>query len=220
MDIVKTSAERKQEFRRRYGVREDIPAIAVLPGSRKKEISSLLKPMLQTCVILKRLLGGKAQFILLQAPGITSAALNEQTRKYPLDIKIIPDFNYEALETSRFAIVASGTATLETAISGTPMAILYKVSLPTWLMLRTMVKIRYAGIINIIKNREISKEFLQYKLKPERIAEYAHEIISNEGLRDSIKKDLLSVKEALGKGEAIKKAAEAITAFLKTKDAR
>ncbi|MFA4908765.1 MAG: lipid-A-disaccharide synthase [Candidatus Omnitrophota bacterium] len=215
--MVKTDPVRKAAFIQHNRIREDLPIVTIMPGSRRKEITALLTPMLESCAILNEMLAGKIQFLLLQAPGIPFKMFQDRVYSYGLDIKILYGYNYEALETSDFALVASGTAALEAAILEVPMAIMYKLSFLTWMLLRIMLKIKYAGIVNIIADREIVKEFLQYDIKPERIAGYAYNVLSNRTAAAVIKKELRSIKESLGSQEAIPRAAEAIAELIDTK---
>jgi len=215
--MVKTDPVRKAAFIQHNRIREDLPIVTIMPGSRRKEITALLTPMLESCAILNEMLAGKVQFLLLQAPGIPFKMFQDRVYSYGLDIKILYGYNYEALETSDFALVASGTAALEAAILEVPMAIMYKLSFLTWMLLRIMLKIKYAGIVNIIADREIVKEFLQYDIKPERIAGYAYNVLSNRTAAAVIKKELRSIKESLGSQEAIPRAAEAIAELIDKK---
>jgi lipid-A-disaccharide synthase len=215
--MVKTDPVRKAAFIQHNRIREDLPIVTIMPGSRRKEITALLTPMLYSCAILNEMLAGKIQFLLLQAPGIPFKMFQDRVYSYGLDIKILYGYNYEALETSDFALVASGTAALEAAILEVPMAIMYKLSFLTWMLLRIMLKIKYAGIVNIIADREIVKEFLQYDIKPERIAGYAYNVLSNRTAAAVIKKELRSIKESLGSQEAIPRAAEAIAELIDKK---
>lgn len=215
--MVKTDPVRKAAFIQHNRIREDLPIVTIMPGSRRKEITALLNPMLESCAILNEMLAGKVQFLLLQAPGIPFKMFQDRVYSYGLDIKILYGYNYEALEISDFALVASGTAALEAAILEVPMAIMYKLSFLTWMLLRIMLKIKYAGIVNIIADREIVKEFLQYDIKPERIAGYAYNVLSNRTAAAVIKKELRRIKESLGSQEAIPRAAEAIAELIDKK---
>ncbi len=215
--MVRTDPVKKAAFIQHNRIREGLPVVTIMPGSRRKEVTALLTPMLDACAILNEMLAGKVQFLLLQAPGISFKMLQDRVYAYGLDIKIVSGYNYEALETSDFALIASGTATLEAAIMEVPMAIMYKLSFLTWILLRMLLKIKYAGIVNIISGREIVKEFLQYGIKPERIAGYAYNVLSTPEAAAKIKSGLRRVKEGLGRGEAVPRAAEAIAELIKRK---
>jgi len=214
IEMVKPDPVKKAAFLQHNHIREGVPVVTLMPGSRRKEITSLLNPMLDTCAILNEMLAGKVQFLLLHAPGIPFDLLQNHVYEYGLDIKLVSGHNYEALEASDFALIASGTATLEAAIIGVPMAIMYKVSFLTWAFLKILLKVKYAGIINIIAGREIVKEFLQYDMKPERIAGYAYSVISDAAVTAGIKKELRYVKDSIAQEQAVGRAAEEISAFI------
>ncbi len=185
--------------------------IGLLPGSREQELRRLLPIMLATA---KRL---QAQDPALHfiTPCVNEARA-EQVRAiagdFPLEVRV--DAMYDVLSQSHFCLVASGTATLETLMFGTPMLIMYKISPLSYLLARLLVDIRYIGIVNILAKKEIVPEFIQHKAAPERVAPVAWELIQESPARQKMLQELVAQRETLGAGGASDRAAAEILALI------
>jgi len=118
--------------------------------------------------------------------------------------------SYEVMKHSVFLNVASGTATLETAIFGNPFLLVYKVSPVTFFIGKMLVSIDYLGLPNIIAGREIIKELLQKECNPESIARWSLRYLEDPEVYERTKNDLEKVKKALGEKGAIKRSADLI----------
>jgi len=129
-------------------------------------------------------------------------------------VSIIDDNRYDAVNISDFALVASGTATLETAILGVPMALVYKVSFLTWFLARILIKIPYIGLVNVVAEEKIIPEFIQFGANPKKIAGECIDILQSPARISKIKIALAQVKEKLGPSGASANAASEILAFL------
>ena len=116
---------------------------------------------------------------------------------------------------SYFAVVASGTATLETALFETPFVLVYKVSPLTFFIGKLLVSIDYLGLPNIIAGREIIKELLQKDCNPENIYRWTKNYLKDKKLYETTKKDLKLVKEKLGKPGALDRASKIIRDMLR-----
>ena len=156
----------KNEARNKLAIPADAVVIAALPGSRKEEVKRLLKPMADGLEILNKKLG-KTNLIaaLPVADGITEELLMP-ARSCAVPFKFIKGSAYEVLKAADAAMVASGTATLETALIGTPMVIVYKLSPLTYAAGKMLVKIKHVGLPNIIAGREVVRELLQRNATP------------------------------------------------------
>jgi len=174
--------------------------IALLPGSRKEEIKRILPVMLE-CVT--RLPG--FNFILSVAPGIDIEWVRGFIKDTP--VEVVQDRTYEVLSSAVLALVASGTATLETCILETPMLIIYKVSFFSWLLAKLFVKIPHIGLVNIIAGKEVVPEFIQFNAQPQRIVNNVYHILNN---REAVITALREVKQRLGSAGAPQRAAHII----------
>jgi lipid-A-disaccharide synthase len=208
LDWVKASMSKKELF-----AKLNIPygkyTVALLPGSREKEVKNLLPHMLDTAGLIHKELPDVI-FLLLRSSAVKEKLFNGIIKNYKLPVRTLHDMTYDALAASDFAMVASGTATLETALLGVPMVILYKVSFLSWLYLRTAIKIPYIGMVNIVAGEGIAPEFLQYNIRPRQIASYIKEVLTNPSESDRIKTLLLNVRKNLGERRAAEKAARII----------
>jgi lipid-A-disaccharide synthase len=173
------------------------PLIALLPGSREKEIQSLLPEMLGAADILARQKPG-AKFVLAAAPGVDVQELETFLRPHSIPVAVVEGQTYEAIMAADVVIVASGTATLETAILGKPMVIVYKVSPVSYWVGKTMVKVDWIGLVNIVAGKKVVPELLQKEARGERIAEEALKILNDEAYRRDIVEGLAEVRGKLG----------------------
>ena len=199
----------KEEALKRYGLDPAGKTVALLPGSRKTEVENHLPCMLEAAGRIARRVEG-ARFIVAKFPDLPAELYKREIEKYPLDVKLIEGDTYNVLNAADLAIVASGTATLETAIIGTPMVIMYKTSLLTYIAFRLVAKIRNVGLVNVIAGEEVSPEFLQVAATVENISEEAVKIISSPDRIRKMKEAFSRVRSSLGSPGSYSRAASAI----------
>ncbi|MFA5256043.1 MAG: lipid-A-disaccharide synthase [Candidatus Omnitrophota bacterium] len=203
----------KDEILKNYGLSKERPVIALLPGSRTTEIKTLLKIMAGSAGIIAKELPG-AQFVVAKYKNLPISLYREFLKDSTLDIKIVDGDSYNILSISDFAVVASGTATLETAIIGTPFVITYKVGLVNYIAYKIVAKIKVLGLVNVVANSVIVPEFLQYDATPEKIARKSLEILRDGVKRAEMIAALARVKSFLGAPGASQRAARAILPYL------
>jgi len=189
----------------------DILAIGLLPGSRDREIARLLPVMLQSArILLKR--DNSIKFIISAALSVkrkfVEAIVEEHKGKH--DFELVSEPVENVLKRCRLAVVASGTATLEAAIYGIPMIIIYKMSPVTYWLGRMLVRsrVRYFGLVNLIAGREISPELLQGEASSKKIADMAFEMLNDASRLEKTKNELLGIKDVLGGSGASKRVAD------------
>jgi len=209
-DQAKASAG-QAELRQRFSVAEASPVVALLPGSRSEELRLYLPVMRQAARALQAK-HPQIVFLLAAAPTVRRETL---ASAFPasLPLKIIEGATYDALGAADLALVASGTATLETALLGVPMVILGKTSWPNYLMARPFVWIKYYGLPNLLSGKEIVPELIMWRCTPERVTAEAESILSNPARQAAIRRDLAQLRETLGPGGASAHAAAAAQAF-------
>ena len=190
------------------------PLITLLPGSRQKEVMSLLPEMVRAAQIITRR-KPEAQFLLALAPAMDS----DEIRKFfpPSDaaITLVEGKTYQAIRAADLVIVASGTATLETAILGKPMVIVYRVSPLSYWVGRAMVKVKWIGLVNIVAERALVPELLQGEVRGERIAEEAFRILDDEKCREEMTRGLVEVSSKLGTPGAAERVAKLALEMMK-----
>ncbi len=213
VDSVKVS-RRKDETLSKYGLSKDKLTIALLPGSRRSEIGSLLGVMARSCRMINKRMKD-TQFVIAKYPYLPLSMYEQAIKDSGLDIKIAEEDTYNVVGASDFAMVASGTATLETAIIGTPLVIIYKTNLLTYLIYKVVATIPFLGIVNIIADREITPEFLQYDATASNISSAVISILSDARKMKKMKEELAGVKSSLGSPGAGLRAAEAVLSVIK-----
>ena len=178
--------------------------IVLYPGSRLQEIRKHLPIMVKAAIKLKSF-DDNFQFVLGASDDI-----NWSQWIMPKFIKIESTNPTKALECADIAMIASGTATIEAAVFGTPMIIIYKMSQVSWWLSKLLVKIKYAGMVNIISNKKIVPELLQNNATPDKLYSTMINLINNHLSLDKMKADLLLVKSNLQGNGASKNAAKNI----------
>ena len=212
LETVKTTLH-KDEILKKHGLSKDRPVIALLPGSRTTEVKTLLGIMAGASGIIAKELKA-AQFVVTKYKNLPGALYEEALKGSPVNIKIIDADAYNILSVSDFAIVASGTATLETAIIGTPFVLMYKVGIVNYIAYKIVAKIKVLGLVNVIAGRIIVPEFLQYNATAEKIARESLEIMRDGSKRSAMISELGRVKSSLGAPGASQRAARAILPYL------
>jgi lipid-A-disaccharide synthase len=181
--------------------------IALMPGSRRDEVRALLPPMLDAVAILKK--EREVDAFVIQAPTISSAELLHVMHHGGEFVRIVPHDRGEALSAADVALSSSGTATLECAIAGTPVVVMYRLSSPTLWLARRLVHLSHFSLVNIIAGRNIVPELLQKDVNGQRIAREVR-MLTESASRERLRAELAAVKEKLGGPGASRRAAEAI----------
>ncbi len=159
-------------FRARHGIAAALPLLAVLPGSRRAEVRRLMPIFAETLARLK------VEFPELRAVVATvptvAAEVGEAAARWPVPTIVLRDRaeKYDAFAAAGAALAASGTVALELALAGTPMVIAYKINLVTAALLRLfLMRVRFANLINLMLDRALIPELLQFSCRPDRLAE-------------------------------------------------
>lgn len=214
LDIVGPTTDEK-EFLNKFGLSESKTTIALLPGSRKQEIENILPIMLKSSLLIQQKIKD-AQFVIAKSPQVDMDIYNQIISRVNIDLKIIEGKTYDCLNIADFCLVASGTATLETAIMQKPFAVIYKMNLLNYILYRPQVKVPYIGMVNIVAGRKIVPEFIQFGASPKKISEQVLKILKNPAQLEQMKHDLAQVKSLLGEKGASLRAAQIILNFLKS----
>lgn len=189
------------ETRARYGLDPDRPVLALLPGSRQKEVGYLLRPLVAAAEILA---AEGWQPILALAPGLSPDVLTDAAGGSPPGFPLAQGDTYNVIAAADAAVVASGTATLETALLGCPMVIVYRMAPLTYWLARRLVQVDWIGMPNIILQRSVFPELIQAEATPEAIAAAVRGLA---GRRTAVAADLATLRERLGEPGAADRAA-------------
>ena len=206
LDMVKLNYS-KQESRKKFGLSEDKITIGILPGSRTSEVRILMPELLRAAQILKREMPD-LQFILPLADTLEETSVTEIISGFNVDVKVVSGHTYDVVSCADLALVASGTATLETALLGVPMIIVYKISLLSYFIGRLFVHVKNIGLVNIIAGKTIVPELIQGDASGMRIAAESLSILKNGERRQKMIKELQAIRARLGEPGAARRAAQ------------
>jgi lipid-A-disaccharide synthase len=216
------NAPSREEARRQLNVAGDVPCFALLPGSRTQELDELLSPLVKAASLLQRELPS-ACFLLPAAPTLDSKRIQEQAdRLSPGTVRVLPgpEWTYPILRAADAAAVASGTATLEAASLGTPMVVVYRTSLSTYLIGRKLLHLHHVGMPNLLAGEEIVPELLQNRVTAENVAQHLLGLYRDAAVRQEMQSALARVVGQLGTPGVAARAARAVLEILEQKAAR
>lgn len=200
-------------MRHEWHIDSNARVIGLLPGSRKGEIHRLLPTMLAAAALLKKRYPDLV-FILPLANSLSIADVSPYLAAGSVSVQIISGQFYNAMQLCVAAIVASGTATLETALLRVPMVIIYKMAAFTYYLAKRVVQIPHVGLCNIVAGEGVVKELIQEAASPEEISAEISRILEDVNYREEIQKKLLAVKKKLGQGGGVEKAARLLLELL------
>ncbi|MGH9670915.1 MAG: lipid-A-disaccharide synthase [Terriglobales bacterium] len=182
----------REEFAAKYGPDSARPWVALLPGSRRKEIAMNLPALAEG----GRRLQGEYEFVLPAASTVERPWLEASLRNSGLKVTVVEGAS-AALRHARAAVVASGTATVEAALAGTPMVVVYRVSALTWALGHRLLKVPYVAMPNLIAGEQVVPELIQSDFTPENVAARLEEILAEGPARERMKDALTAVSARL-----------------------
>jgi len=212
VDLVRPRLTR-QGFFGQLELEPSVTTVALLPGSREKEVTHILPTMLGAAhrLALKR----KVQFVVAAAPTLDARWLEEELlapRAGGLSIRLAADAAYDALSHCEVAIVASGTATIEAALLERPMVVVYRVSPLTFVLGRLLVAVPYYSMVNILARKPVVPELIQGDFTPASVAERVEYLLDHPRAQQEMVQELRLLREHLGPGGAVNRAADAVAA--------
>jgi lipid-A-disaccharide synthase len=219
VDIVRPTMTRL-EFAARNGLDASRPIVTLLPGSRRTEIAQHYPRILEACAQLahgpQRIEG--VQFVHASAPGLSAEMFENQAARRggsaSIGITRVEGATYDALASADCAIVASGTATVEAALLGTPMVVIYRVSPVSAFILRWMIRTPFIGMVNLISGQQVVPELVQDKFTPAAVEREVRQLLVSAEAREEMKANLAKVRARLGPGGAIERAADIFARML------
>jgi lipid-A-disaccharide synthase len=211
VDQVHATMSRAQ-FAAQHNLDAAKPILALLPGSRPGELAQHL-PILMEAAAKLRAAAPERQFALALASGLEPAQVNPFLRA-DVPIRIISGSTYDVLTASDVAVVSSGTATVEAALIGAPMVVIYRVAPLTAWIARRLVRTPYFAMVNLIAGKRIVPELIQDNFTPDRVAQEVEHLLNSSEARDEMRQQLAQVRERLGPPGAIDRAADIIIKML------
>lgn len=178
---------------------KDAPKVGLLPGSRDSEIRRLLPALLDAALLLHRELPD-IRFILSQAASVDAGLMAELTAPYAdcLPMETATDDMDRIYSECTLAIAASGTVTLQTALAGLPMVVIYRVSPVSYHIGKALIQVPAISLVNLIAEKPLVPELIQHDAEPENIAQTARGLLSNPRELFRMRQELLALRKRLG----------------------
>lgn len=199
----------KEKFYEKY-LLDDQPIIAILPGSRKQEVGRMLSIMLEVMPDFETY-----QFVVAGVNTITLKYYRSIIGEKPVHVLI--NDTHDLLHYAEAALVTSGTATLETALTGTPEVICYKGNSLSYRIAKKLIDVKYISLVNLIMDKMVVKELIQHELNKDNLVKELDALLYDPVTRKRIKSDYVELRKKLGQEGASGRAAELIVGMLKIK---
>lgn len=206
--ISKTKQTSKLSFTRQNKLNAKKEIIALLPGSRKQEVSRMLKVMLKVVDQFPNY-----QFVVGCAPSLPLSYYKSIIGD--ANVRLVVNKTYQLLQVSSAAVVTSGTATLETALFYVPEVICYKGNPISYLIAKNLINVKYICLVNLIMDRPVVKELIQNDLTPDNIADELRLLLTNYKRQRQLLDDYEELRMILGNAGASKNAASIIVSDIK-----
>lgn len=209
-ELAKSGSPNRSIFLRRNSLGEKREIIALLPGSRKQEVKRMLPVMLKMVPRFPNY-----QFVVAGVSSLDKDLYKQIMGK--TDAFFVENQTYELLQNSSAALVTSGTATLEAALFTVPEVVCYKATGFSYRLAKSMIKVKYISLVNLVMDREVVKELIQNDLMEENVAKELEGILHNGKRQRQLLEDYEELKGRLGNAGASEKAAEVILTAMKKK---
>lgn len=204
-------------FRATHGIAPDAKVLCVLPGSRRSEVAKLLPVFGETVARLGQRFPDLA--VVVPTVSTVAATVREAVSTWPVPVVVTDgvEAKRDAFAASDLALAASGTVTYELAMAGVPMVIAYRMAAASAAVIRMMVKVKYASVVNIVLGRQVAPEFLQENCGPGILVREVGRLLADPEARARQKADLAEVARALGRGgpPVSEAAADAVVAVIR-----
>lgn len=202
------ASDRAKNFRSDHHIDAEATIVGLLPGSRKREIASILPDFIETARQLKRI-KEKVCFVMPLAPTLNESDLPiSELDRQEIDLRVITEARYDLMANCDLVMVASGTVTLELALLRVPMVVVYRIAPLTYRLGRALIKIKFASLVNLIAGREVVKELLQKDFTPENVLKALLEIWPGTSRHASLRVQLGEIREKVGPIGASERAAK------------
>jgi lipid-A-disaccharide synthase len=207
MDVIGDGYEDDRSFDK------ERPTIALLPGSRHGEVERHMDVILEAGRLIREDIPG-ARFRIPLAPTLTEDVIQSYLERFSLPVEVVHGKFHQVVGTSDMAIACSGTATLETALLGTPMVVYYRLNPMTFFLGRILIRVDYISMVNLIAREQVVPELIQDDANPENIARESIRLLTDDAARGEMMRKLREVREAVGRPGASRRVAMGVTDYL------
>lgn len=188
-----------EETRGTFGIDPNSRIVGLFPGSRKQEIRKHLPILLESALLLKERFPD-LQFILPLASSLERSDVAQYLDSSAVAVTLIKGRGHDVIQACDAIISVSGTVTLEIALLGVPMVIIYRVSPLTYLLAKWLIRVDHVGLCNIVAEKRVVREMIQHQATPKSIAEEITRILSDSSYAEGIRSGLALVRKRLGSG--------------------
>lgn len=192
--------------------------VALLPGSRRSEIAALLPVMLAAAARLAARC--PVEVVLVRAPTVPESLIAEPVAGAGVPVTVVAQDRFAAIAASHAALCASGTATLEVGILGTPLVVCYRLGTWTYRLARLLVRLPHFSLVNLVLGRAAVPELLQDEANPEALAGALHRLLTDSEARGTLREALAELRPRLGAGGASRRAAQEVARVLPQEDGK
>jgi len=190
----------REEFRRAYGIETEAPVVGLFPGSRRSELRHMLGTIVKTAGQI-RAEKPECRFLLPVAPSLEGVDMADYGCREDLPLTFVRGENiYDVANACDAVICVSGTVTLQVALTGTPMVIIYKLSPLTYWLGRLLIRVPFIGLANIVAGKKVAREFIQEMASPGNIASEILRMLNDRAYNRRIREAMGEVRENLGEG--------------------
>jgi len=214
LDLVRPGMGRDQAALS-LGLESGRRTVGLFPGSRKSEIAKLLPDILEAARLLQARLP-ELQFVLPLASSLRPEDIAPQVARSGLQVTVVSGRNHDVMVACDAAISVSGTVTMELALVGIPMVIVYRVSGLTYQIGKRVIKLPHIGICNIVAEKGIVKELIQHEVTPEAMAREIGNLLEDQRYADRMREEFLQVRTKLGSGGALGRLARVALGMMAT----
>ena len=195
--LDRPAAPEREELRTRFGPRLGQTVVALLPGSRRTEVTRMLRLLVEAAERIAAQKPGTT-FLMPVAPTLDPEEIERRCAGTDVDLRIVRQPASQVLAACDAAAVVSGTATIEAALAGAPMVIPYRTSWFSYLIARLMVRVEHIGMVNLILGRRAAPELIQGAARPERIADEMLKLMAYPDRAEAQRADWRELREKLG----------------------
>ena len=200
-------------LRENCGLRADLPLLAIAPGSRPSEMRKHLPTMLEALPEIEKKIG-EFQCILPVAESLDFDEVRRKASSSPVLVAVVPEQFLESVRASDAAVIASGTASLQTGLALKPFVIVYRVSPLTYMIAQFLAETKYIGMVNVLADKEIVPELLQNEFTVSSITDHAVRLLQDHDYRGTMISELKKIGLKLGEPGAYRRAAKCIEDFI------
>jgi len=196
----------REDYLASLGLDPKRPVAGIFPGSRRSELRFNLETMVETAALLQGRFS-EVQFLVPMAATLSRESIQGPFEAAGVRAIFVDENIYDVANACDAVLSVSGTVTLQTALVGTPMAILYRMAPLTYAVGRRLVRVDHIGLANIVAGKPVVREFVQHAARPEALAAEMERLIFDKDYADGMRKELLKVKDRMGEAGCSKRVA-------------